>query len=150
MLLLFSNFVSAYMRYILGFVLITIVFIFVIYNTIIMLLFSCRIMILIIRRQYHRMQQKRLNKEVAQITNHIQVDLDEKRDKRETASTPQSDWFKPDDLDKPDRFEAEVEIISQTHKETTKHIVLPQGLELVTTKTFCGGYTGSLIPIRDN
>jgi len=48
------------MRYILGFFLIAIVFIFVIYNLVIMLLFSCKLLILIIRRQYYKLKRAKL------------------------------------------------------------------------------------------
>ena len=40
-MLLFSNYLNPLSRYIMGFILIFVVFIFVVYNTVIMLLFSC-------------------------------------------------------------------------------------------------------------
>ena len=52
LLLCFNNFLGPEMRYMMGFVLIALVFIFVVYNTIIMLLYSCKIFIYIIRRLY--------------------------------------------------------------------------------------------------
>ena len=70
-MLLFSNYLSPFMRYCMGFVLITIVFIFVVYNTIIMLLFSCKLMILIIRRAYYRRRHRHLRGEVKSITDHV-------------------------------------------------------------------------------
>ncbi len=50
MMLLFSNFVEPEMRYMIGFFLISIVFIFLVYNFLIMMLFSCNLLILVIRR----------------------------------------------------------------------------------------------------
>lgn len=55
LMLMFNSYVQPEMRYILGFILITVVFIFVIYNIIIMLLFSCKLLILIVRKQYYKL-----------------------------------------------------------------------------------------------
>ena len=52
LLLLYSNFLDAEKRFSMGLVLISAVFIFVVYNTIIILLYSFKIFILIVRRQY--------------------------------------------------------------------------------------------------
>ena len=71
LMLCFSDFLSPLMRYGLGFVLITIVFIFVIYNVIIMLLCSCNFFILIIRKQYYKRKRRILRKEVKQIVNQV-------------------------------------------------------------------------------
>ena len=74
-MLLFSNYTEPGMRYILGFFLIAIVFIFVIYNLVIMLLFSCKLLILIIRRQYYKLSRRKLGKEVKKIVDDLTVNL---------------------------------------------------------------------------
>lgn len=85
-MLLFSNYVEPEMRYILGFILISVVFIFVVYNIIIMLLFSCKLLILIVRRQYHKFQHRKLGSEVKTTITDLQAKLD-------------NDWYnKPADL----------------------------------------------------
>ncbi len=76
MMLLFSSYVEPSMRYILGFLLIAIVFIFVVYNLVIMLLFSCKLLILIIRRQFYRLKRAKLSSEVKKIVNDIQINLE--------------------------------------------------------------------------
>ena len=81
MMLMFTNYLSPEMRYIMGFMLIFFVFIFVIYNTIIMLLFSCKILILIVRKQYYKLKSKNLKHEIRQIIGHIQVNMDKNQDK---------------------------------------------------------------------
>lgn len=86
LLLLFSNYVEPEMRYILGFFLITVVFIFVIYNIIIMLLFSCRLLILIVKKQYYKLQRRKLGSQVKELVQELQVKIDEQ------------DWFEPDPL----------------------------------------------------
>ena len=50
LMLCFTNWLSPLVRYSIGFVMITVVLIFVIYNIIIMLLFACKLMILNVRR----------------------------------------------------------------------------------------------------
>ena len=74
-MLLFSNYTEPGMRYILGFFLIAIVFIFVIYNLVIMLLFSCKLLILIIRRQYYKLKRAKLRNEVNKVVNKIETNL---------------------------------------------------------------------------
>ena len=72
MLLLFNNFLGTEMRYMMGFVLIAFVFMFVVYNTIIMLLHSCKILIMIIRRQYlGKICRNKLVNEAKEVTKHI-------------------------------------------------------------------------------
>ena len=99
MLLLFTNYVSPRVRYILGFVLIFIVFIFVVYNIIIMLLMSCKLFIFIIRRTYARRQRKALRGEVKKVTRGLKSNVEK----------PGIDhkWFKPDKLNKKYRTFAE-------------------------------------------
>jgi hypothetical protein len=75
-MLLFSSYVEPSMRYILGFLLIAVVFIFVVYNLVIMLLFSCKLLILIIRRQFYRLKRAKLSSEVKKIVNDIQINLE--------------------------------------------------------------------------
>ena len=70
-MLTFTNFVSPLMRYIMGFVLITLVFVFVIYNAVIMLLFSCKFFILIIRKQYYRLKRRDLGREAKALAQKI-------------------------------------------------------------------------------
>lgn len=94
-MLLFSNYLSPQMRYIMGFILIFVVFIFVIYNTIIMLLFSCKILILIIRKQYFKMKNQSLKSEIKTVISHIQVNLDEK------SAEQDKNWFMPKHLKRP-------------------------------------------------
>ena len=75
MMLLFSNFVDPEMRYKLGFFLIAIVFIFVVCNLVIMIVFSCKLLILIIRRQYYKLSRRKLGKEVKKIVDDLTVNL---------------------------------------------------------------------------
>ena len=93
-MLLFSDLVSAEMRYMIGFFVIGLVFTFVVYNTIIMLLFSARIAILVLRREYVRMRSKNLKEEVDVVVENIEKDIN---------SWPQEEraWFIPDHIDDP-------------------------------------------------
>ena len=88
-LLMFSNYLSGDMRYIMGFILIFVVFVFVVYNMIIMLVFSFKILIVVVRKQYYKFKSKNLRKEIRKIIDHIQIKLDNK-------SKLQSNWFQPD------------------------------------------------------
>ena len=64
LLLFFSNQVSSQMRVLLGYILIGIVFAYVIYNTIVILIYSLRIMWLYIKRIFIQCRRKRIKKEV--------------------------------------------------------------------------------------
>lgn len=97
-LLLFSDFVSAEMRYLVGFFVIGLVFAFVVYNTIIMLLYSARIAILVLKREYVRMRSKTLKQEVDIVVENIEKDIN---------SWPEEEraWFVPDNLEDPIQLE---------------------------------------------
>lgn len=60
------------MRFMMGYVLIAFVFVFVVYNTIIMLLYSCKILILILKRQYKsKIARRKLVNEAKEVAKHI-------------------------------------------------------------------------------
>ena len=68
LLLVFNNFISADTRYLLGFILIGICFAYVVYNTIVIVVYSLRILWVYLRRIYVLCHRKRLRKEVLHIT----------------------------------------------------------------------------------
>ena len=64
LLLLFNNYISADMRYILGFLLIGICFAYVVYNTIVIIVYSLHLLWVYLRRIYVQCRRKHLQKEV--------------------------------------------------------------------------------------
>ena len=63
LLLLFNNYISADMRYILGFLLIGICFAYVVYNTIVIIVYSLHLLCVYLRRIYFHRKRKNLRKE---------------------------------------------------------------------------------------
>jgi len=63
-LLLFNNYVSAQMRHLLGFVMIGIFFIFFVYNTIIIIIYSVHTLYVYIRRVFVLCRRKKIRAEV--------------------------------------------------------------------------------------
>ena len=63
-LLLFSSYVSAEMRYMLGFFLIGICFAYVVFNTVIIITYSLHLLWVLIRRIYVQCRRKNLRNEV--------------------------------------------------------------------------------------
>ena len=72
-LLLFNNSVSAQMRYALGFVMIAIFFVFVVYNTIIIIIFSVRVLWVFIRRVSVLCLRKKRREEAIVTTRKINI-----------------------------------------------------------------------------
>ena len=64
LLLLFNNYMTAEMRYILGFFFIGICFAYVIYNTIVIIVYSLRLLWVYLRRIFVQCRRKRMRKEV--------------------------------------------------------------------------------------
>ena len=100
LMLCFSNFVEPHVRYILGFLLIGIVFAFVIYNTIIMILYSLRLWILFMKREYIRMVKRGVQKEVNEVVEKIEQDINSWPEK-------ERNWFVPDELETPFALDSE-------------------------------------------
>lgn len=99
LLLCYTNFVSAEMRYILGFILIGIVFAFVIYNTIIMLVFALRIALMYLRRIYVMIIRNKLSKESKHISAKIRQETQGWRGPLYDKKVKEKDFFMADDLE---------------------------------------------------
>lgn len=100
LLLLYSNFVEAKTRDMLGFVLIGICFLFVIVNTIIIIIYSLGIMWTYIKRIFVQCRVKRVRSEVIQVVKKLNDEplpiaptVPAKED--DDDSSKEKDWFKP-------------------------------------------------------
>ena len=70
-MLLFSNFVQPEMRYMLGFLLISVVFVFIVYNTLIIVMYSSRLLILVLQRQFYKSKRIAMRSDVSKVLSYI-------------------------------------------------------------------------------
>ena len=74
LLLLFNNFISADTRYLLGFILIGICFAYVVYNTIVIVVYSLRLFWVYLKRIYVLCNRSRIRKEVIHTVKKLNID----------------------------------------------------------------------------
>ena len=89
-----NNYVSARMRYLLGFVIIGIFFIFFVYNTIIIIIYSIHTIWMIIRRVFVLCRRKRIREEVLETTRKINAHKTEIEQEMHTK-----EWFLPQKIE---------------------------------------------------
>ena len=70
-MLLFSNYVQPEMRYMLGFLLISVVFVFIVYNTLIIVMYSSRLLILVLQRQFYKSKRIAMRSDVSKVLSYI-------------------------------------------------------------------------------
>ena len=88
LLLLFSGYVDAETRVLLGYIMIGIIFMFVVFNTIVIIYYTLQRIWLFLKRIFVQCQRKKLRKEVITIVEKINEDL----------ANHEKDWFVPDEL----------------------------------------------------
>ena len=59
------------MRYMLGFLLISVVFVFIVYNTLIIVMYSSRLLILVLQRQFYKSKRIAMRSDVSKVLSYI-------------------------------------------------------------------------------
>lgn len=142
-LLLFSSYLEPQQRFALGYAFIALVLIFVIYNTIIMLLFSLDFMILIVKRLYYqKVTRRHLKEEAKKVSKHIEGELNSKSS---FAPDEIKAWFSdPINLD-PAAVANGDENNMITPKREWKYT-----LQVETRDTHFGGLQGEIVPKKQS